>query len=225
MICGVLFDIDGTLIDSVDLHARCWQEAFEHFGYEIPFSAIRSQIGKGGDQLMPMFLPKEDLKDRGKEIEKYRKQLYLRDYLPKVNAFPEVPELFEVIRAHNQKMALASSASDEELERYKQLIPMDDYVQATTTSDDAEKSKPHPDIFEAAIKKLRLSPNQLIAVGDSPFDAIAARRADVETVGVLCGGFPEAVLKEAGCIAIYQDPSDLRKHYEQSPLASFCKSA
>jgi HAD superfamily hydrolase (TIGR01509 family) len=225
VIRGILFDIDGTLIDSVDLHAECWQAAFKHFGYEIPFSAIRSQIGKGGDQLMPVFLPKEDLKSKGEDIQKYRKALYLREYLPKAKPFPEVPQLFKVIRDHGQQMALASSASDEELEMYKRLIPMEDYVRAATTADDADKSKPHPDIFEAAIKKLGLPPNELIVVGDSPYDAIAARKANVETVGVLCGGFPEKVLEEAGCIAIYQDPSDLRKNYEQSPLAGFPKSA
>jgi HAD superfamily hydrolase (TIGR01509 family) len=216
---GVIFDIDGTLVDSVDLHAQCWQAAFEHFGYKIPFDAIRSQIGKGGDQLMPVFLPPEILKTRGKEIENYRKALYLRDYLPKVKAFPGVPELFKVIRERGQKIALASSASDEELERYKRLIPMEDFVHAATTADDAEHSKPHPDIFEAALDKLALPPARAIAVGDSPYDAVAARRAGVNTVGVLCGGFPEKVLRDAGCIAIYRDASHLLRSYDQGPLA------
>lgn len=216
---GVIFDLDGTLVDSVDLHAACWQAAFEHFGYAIPFDAIRSQIGKGGDQLMPVFLPSDILKSRGKEIENYRKALYLRDYLPKVEAFPDVPELFKLIRERGQKIALASSASDEELERYKRLIPIEDFVHASTTADDAEKSKPHPDIFEAALRKLALPPDRAIAIGDSPYDAVGARRAGLKSIGVLCGGFPENVLREAGCIAIYRDPSHLLESYDQSPLA------
>ncbi|HXG65284.1 MAG TPA: HAD hydrolase-like protein, partial [Blastocatellia bacterium] len=99
MVRGVIFDIDGTLVDSVDLHAKAWQEAFRHFGRDIPYEKVRHQIGKGGDQLMPVFFSEDELNDFGEEMEKFRGDLYKRDYLPQVRAFPKVRELFERIQA------------------------------------------------------------------------------------------------------------------------------
>ena len=97
MLRGVIFDIDGTLLDSVDLHARAWQEAFRQFGREVPFEQVRSQIGKGGDQLLPVFFTEQELQQFGKELEEYRGQLFKQKYLPQVRAFPNVRELFERI--------------------------------------------------------------------------------------------------------------------------------
>jgi phosphoglycolate phosphatase-like HAD superfamily hydrolase len=153
MIRAVIFDIDGTLIDSVDLHAEAWRDALRHFGYDLPFDRVRAQIGKGGDQLMAALLP-EEVRRRGEEIERYRLDLFKREYLPRVRAFPSVRELFQRIKADGLRIALASSAKEEELERYKQIAGIDDLLEAETSSDDAEKSKPHPDIFEAALARL-----------------------------------------------------------------------
>src|SRR5579883_2120799 len=121
MIRALIFDIDGTLIDSVDLHAESWQVALRHFGHEIPFERVRAQIGKGGDKLMPALLPSDEVKQRGKEIEQYRLELFRREYLPRVKVFPRVRELFERIRADGKRMALASSAKAQELEQYKRI--------------------------------------------------------------------------------------------------------
>ena len=107
---AVIFDIDGTLVDSVDQHARAWQEAFRHFGREVPFAEVRHQIGKGGDQLLPVFFTKEELAEFGAELEKYRGDLFKREYLPRVRPFPKVRELFERICADGKQIALASSA-------------------------------------------------------------------------------------------------------------------
>src|SRR2546421_9321436 len=107
---AVIFDVDGTLVDSVGLHAEAWHEAFHHFGFEIPTAAIRTQIGKGGDKLMPFLLSKQDLEEKGEQIEKYRSELFMRKYMPKVRSFPRVRELFERIRADRKKIALASSS-------------------------------------------------------------------------------------------------------------------
>src|SRR5215210_7871 len=114
MIKAVIFDIDGTLVDSVDLHAQAWKEAFKHFGRDVPFEQVRHQIGKGGDQLMPVFFSKEELERFGDEMEEYRGEIYKRDYLPRVRAFPEVRELFQRIRQDGKRIALASSAKEEE---------------------------------------------------------------------------------------------------------------
>jgi HAD superfamily hydrolase (TIGR01509 family) len=220
MIKALIFDVDGTLVDTVDLHALAWQEAFQHFGHSIPFERIRSQIGKGGDQLMPVFLSKEEVERRGKEIEQYRNDLFKRKYFPQARAFPMVRELFQHIRACGQKIALASSCKRDELEDYKKLAHIEDLVDAATTSDDADKSKPHPDIFQAVVKRLPgIASSEAIAVGDTPYDAEAAGKIGLRTIGVLCGGFPEEQLRAAGCVAIYRDPADLLAHYDTSPAA------
>lgn len=217
---AVIFDIDGTLLDSVDLHAQAWQEAFRHFGHEIPFAQIRAQIGKGGDQLLPVFLGPEELKERGKALEEFRGALFKEKYLPKVRPFPCVRELFQKLKANDQQIALASSAKPEELQIFKRIAKIEDLVGVETSSGDAEKSKPHPDIFEAALDRMgEIRRDEIVVVGDSPHDAEAAGKAGLPTVGVLCGGFPEAALREAGCIAIYADPADLLRKYEDSLLA------
>src|SRR5579871_3698045 len=220
MIKAVIFDIDGTLVDTVTLHARAWQEAFQHYGHDFPIEQIRPQIGKGGDQLLPVFLSREEIERRGKEIEKYRDDLFKRKYFSQARPFPMVRELFQHIRAGGQKIALASSCKGDELEDYKKLARIDDLVDAATTSDDADKSKPHPDIFEAVMKRLpAISASEAIAVGDTPYDSAAAGKIGLRTIGVLCGGFPEQELRAAGCAGIYRDPADLLHHYESSPAA------
>jgi phosphoglycolate phosphatase-like HAD superfamily hydrolase len=219
MIKAVLFDIDGTLIGSVDLHATSWREALRHFGHDVPFAKVRAQIGKGGDLLMPALLPEEEVRRRGEEIEAYRLDLFKREYLPRVRPFPAVRELFERIEADGKRIALASSAKEEELGRYRQIAGIGDFLEAETSSDDAEKSKPHPDIFEAALARLEgVEAVDAVAVGDTPYDAQAAGKIGLGTIGLLCGGWPERELREAGCIAIYRDPADLLLNYDRSPL-------
>jgi HAD superfamily hydrolase (TIGR01509 family) len=216
---AVVFDMDGTLIDSVDQHAGSWQETFRHFGIDVSFEAVRGQIGKGGDQLMPVFVDRDTLERRGKEIESFRQDLFKRKYLPTVKPFPGVRELFERLKADGVTVALASSAKPDELETYKEIAGIADLLDTETSSGDAEKSKPHPDIFQAALDRLHgIDRNDVVVVGDSPYDAIAAGKIELRTVGVLCGGFPEAELRRAGCIAIYRDPEDLLEHYADSPL-------
>ena len=118
---AIIFDIDGTLVDSVDLHARAWQEAFAHFGHQIEFAAVRSQIGKGGDQLMPVFLSRDEVASRGEEIEIYRAELFKEKYLPKVHSFPAVRDLVQRIKQLGPSIVLASSAKGDELAAYKRI--------------------------------------------------------------------------------------------------------
>ena len=220
MVRVVIFDVDGTLVDTVDLHAQAWRETFAHFGHDIPFADVRGQIGKGGDQLMPVFLSEDEIRRRGEEIEVYRGELYKRDHLPKAQPFPQVCELLERLRASGQRVVLASSGKGEEVEHYQELLGIGGLVDAMTTSDEAESSKPHPDIFEAALAKVApLGAGDAVVVGDTPYDAEAARKAGIRAVGVLCGGFLEEDLRAAGCVAIYRNPADLLRHYERSPLA------
>jgi phosphoglycolate phosphatase-like HAD superfamily hydrolase len=220
MIAAIIFDIDGTLVDSVDVHAKAWQEALQHFGYEFPFEQVRHEIGKGGDQLLPDLLPPQVVDSQGEEIKNYRGDLFKRKYLPEVRAFPNVRELFDRVRADGKKIALASSANGDEIAIYKKIANIEGVVDVESSADDAEKSKPHPDIFDATLEKLGgMNPASVLVVGDTPHDAVAASKARILTVGVLCGGFPEAELLAAGCIAIYRDPTDLLAKYNDSPLA------
>lgn len=219
MVKAVIFDIDGTILDSVDLHAEAWQKTLKHFGFDLPIEDVRRQIGKGGDQLMPSLLPKHVVDAQVEEIEKERADLFKREYLSEVRPFPRVRELFERIRADGKKIALASSAKADELETYTKIAEIQGLTDVETSSDDAERSKPHPDIFEAAAEKLGLPKDALIILGDTPHDAEAATKAGIRIIGVLCGGSPEQELRDAGCIVIYRDPADLLANYVDSPIA------
>jgi HAD superfamily hydrolase (TIGR01509 family) len=216
---AILFDVDGTLIDTVDLHAAAWVEALKHFGAEVPFGDMRLQIGKGGDQLLQGLLPPNMVAEKGEEIQAFRTDLFKRDYIHKAQPFPMVRELFERIRAAGQLAVLASSASAEELDRYKDVAGIADLIDGATSADDAERSKPFPDIFQAALAKLDGVSAEAIVIGDTPYDAEAARAAGLKSVGVLSGGFPADALRSAGCIAVYEGPSDLLRSYDHSPLA------
>ncbi len=217
---AVIFDVDGTLIDSVDLHAQSWQDAFREYGRDVPLDDIRMQIGKDGDELMPVFLSEDDIEAFGEKLEERRGAILKERYLPKVEAFPGVRDLIEHLRAQELRIALASSAKEDELETYKEVADIEDLVDVQTSSDDAENSKPNPDIFLAALEKLgNPDPQNVIVVGDTPYDAEAASQAGLRTIGLLCGGFPEDGLWEAGCIAVYRDPADLLAQHDRSPLS------
>jgi len=220
MLRGVIFDVDGTLVDSVELHARAWADAFREFGRDIGLQAIRKQIGKGGDQLLPVFFDEREIDTFGDALVTRRAQILKESYLPSVKGFPGVRDLFRRLLADNVRIALASSAKQDELQVYKKRAGIEDLISAETSADDAKRTKPHPDIFQAALAKLGgVARQDILVVGDTPYDAEAAAKAGLRTVGVLCGGFTEEELRGAGCIAIYRDPADLLARYDQSPLA------
>ncbi len=219
MLKAVIFDVDGTLVDSVDQHARAWQDAFRDHGQEVAFDRIRSQIGKGGDQLLPMFLSPEDIEANGKALEKHRGDILKQRYLPTIEAFPGVRDLFQRFRDDGVRIVLASSAKLDELAVYKKIADIEDLVDIETSSEDAEKSKPHPDIFHVAMSRLDgVAAADVLVFGDTPYDVEAAGKAGLRTAGMLCGGFPEDGLRAAGCVAIFRDPADLLAQYDRSPL-------
>ncbi|SRR6266511_541352 len=218
-VLAVIFDIDGTIVDSVELHMRAWKRAFEEFGKEVSYEQIRIQIGKGADDMLPTFFSVEDLGRFGQELKKYRSDIFRREYLPKIKAFPWVPELFERIKSENKKIALASTAKGEEINIYKELAGIGGLVDVVVCSDEIEESKPHRDICAVALKKLgHIAPDHVIAIGDTPYDAECARKMRVRAIGLLCGGGKREELQEAGCVAIYENPAQLLEQYEASPL-------
>lgn len=217
---AAIFDIDGTLVNSVDLHARAWQEALEYFGYQVAYEKVRHEIGKGSDKLIPDLIGEAESKSMFDELDEFRGDLWKSKYFGQVRPFPKVRELFQRILRDGKQIVLASSAKGDELKKYKQIAHIDDLVKDETSSDDVNKSKPSPDIVKAAIAKLdHPDPATAIMIGDTPWDIMAAAKAGVRSIGVLCGGFPEAELRAAGASAIYRDPENLLAEYESSPLA------
>ena len=217
---AAIFDVDGTLVDSNEFHVAAWREVFLRYGKDVPQAAIRAQMGKGGDQLMPVFWSQAHLAQFGEEMQAQRVEIFMRQYLPLCRGFPGVRPLFERLRRDDVRIALASSAKEPELRHHLGMLALGDLVDAHTCADDAEHSKPSPDILQAALARLPgIAARDALVVGDSPFDAQAAARAGMRCIGVLTGGFAEAELRQAGAIAVYRDVAELGRRYGDSPFA------
>jgi len=162
---AAIFDLDGTLLDSVDLHALAWHEAMKKFGHDVSFEQARSQIGKRGDKLIPEFLSAEEQKDHGNELEEWRGKRFKTKYLPLVRPFSAVPDLLRRVRDAGLRIAIGSSAKKDELDKYLEIARIADLVDVKTSSEDAEESKPAPDIFEIVLKKLGMEGGDAVAVG------------------------------------------------------------
>ena len=215
---SVLFDIDGTLVDSNEQHVTAWAFAFNVEGQPQELEDIRKQIGKGGDLLVPALLP--DASEKMIERLGKRHGAYFKDmYLDHVRPFPGATELVAKVHASGRTIALASSAKREELEHYVELLGIGDYLTASTSSDDVAASKPEPDIFAAALERLGAEPEDAVVVGDTPYDVIAALRAGIVTIGLTSGPFDRTELKEAGAIAVFADVGELLAQFDRSPLA------
>ena len=220
MVRAVIFDVDGTIVDSNELHVDAWDEIFRRYGKQFSREKLRAHIGEGGDQYVPNFLSEGEMRDFGEKLEKERGELYKEKYMSKVRPFPRVRELFERIKRDEKQIAISSSGKTQEIEHYLSLCEIEDLVDTYTTKDDVAHSKPHADVFMAALRKLgNLSPDDAVVVGDSPYDVIAAKRILLPTIGLLCGGFSEEELRSVGAVAIFRDPADLLESYERSPLA------
>jgi HAD superfamily hydrolase (TIGR01509 family) len=216
---AVLFDIDGTLVDSNDMHIQAWEKAFADEGAKFDWQTIHDQIGKGTDMLVPALLPKADeaLQDRLGEA---HGGMFKAQFLDSVKAFPGARDLLVKVHAAGQKVVLASSASGDELEHYLDLLDARDLVEATTSADDVKSTKPAPDIFAAALKKVApLSSDEVLVVGDTPYDVQAAAKCGIRAVALRSGKFSDDVLEAAGAVAIYDDVAALLADYDRSPLA------
>jgi len=214
---GVIFDIDGTLVDSNEAHARSWVDTLHEAGYDVPFDVIWPMIGMGGDKLLPSATGIESDSRLGKDLSKRRWEIFQRDYLPRLKPMPGARELVARVRQDDLAIMVASSAGGNELGALMEAADVADLMEETTSASDAEDSKPDPDIVQAAVRKSGLEPDELIMLGDTPYDVQAAIGANVKLVGLLCGGW--TMLELSGATAIYDDPADLLRWYDYSPFA------
>ncbi|MFZ0916742.1 MAG: HAD family hydrolase [Candidatus Udaeobacter sp.] len=210
-----IFDIDGTLVDSNELHVDSWDRAFRKFGKHFPREALHAQVGKGSDQYLPEFLSEREIADFGKQLDEYRSELFRKEYLPRVRPFPKVRELFQLIRDDHKRIVLASSGKKSDTEYYIKLLKIGNLIEGYTSAGDADRSKPAPDIFTAALETLDVRPAEAIAVGDTRFDVEAAGKVGLKTIALTCGGTAEQILRHAGVIPVFRDPAHLLAEYDQ----------
>lgn len=217
---AVLFDIDGTLVDSNDMHVTAWQEAFASIGTEFDAETIHSQIGKGTDMLVPSLLPDAD-EALQEKLGQAHADAFKGKFLQQVQPFPGARDLLARTHAAGQTVVLASSASAQELDHYITLLDAKALVSETTSADDVESTKPAPDIFATALKKIApLTPDQVLVVGDTPYDIEAAAKCGIGAIGLRSGKFPDKTLQDAGALALYDDVAALLADYDNSPLGS-----
>ena len=214
MLRGVIFDIDGTLVDSNDAHARSWVDTFSEAGYDVPFEVVRPLIGMGGDKLLPKTIGIRHDSKEGKKLTGRRSQVFRERYLPHLRPLKESRALVERVRGDGLKAIVATSAKDEELEGLLRAAQVAGLMEEKATASDARRSKPDPDIVEAAIEEAGLDASELVMIGDTPYDVEAATRAGVRIIGFRSGGWKDADL--AGAIEIYDGPADLLANYAAS---------
>ncbi len=211
---AVIFDVDGTLVDSNDAHARAWVDAFTEHGIAVPYESVRRAIGMGGDKLMPLVAGLQEESAKGQQIARRRAEIFQQVWLPQLRPFPRIRELVERLKDDGFTLAIASSAIDEELRPLLKVAGVSDLIPTRTSSDDAEKSKPDPDIVKVAVERTGCPPHLAVMIGDTPYDVEAARRAGIRIVAFECGGWGRADLR--GASEVYRDASDLLDNYERS---------
>jgi HAD superfamily hydrolase (TIGR01509 family) len=214
---GVILDVDGTLVESNDAHARAWVEALAEAGITVLFESVRKLIGMGGDKLLPRVSGLREDSPEGQKISKRRQEIF-KGRIPGLRPTRGAKALLTFLHQKGFRLAVASSAKRDELEPLLRVCGAEDLVGPRTSSDDADQSKPDPDIIQAALKRVRLPPQEALMLGDTPYDVEAGRRARVGVIAVRCGGWGNRHL--GGAVAIYDDPADLLAHFPTSPLAS-----
>lgn len=215
----MLLDIDGTLVLSNDAHARAWVEAFAARGLKVRLEDVRPLIGMGADRVVPALAARlTESEGVGKEINEIRQRLFLSRYAPDLQPAPGSRELIERLRSDGKRLAIASSAQEQELEILLKIARIEDLVEVPDSGSEGKESKPSPDIVATALQRVQVRPEDAVMLGDTPFDILAAAKCGVPTVALRCGGWEDARLRDAA--AIYDDPADLLRRYHESPLAS-----
>ncbi|HTK53848.1 MAG TPA: HAD family hydrolase [Gemmatimonadaceae bacterium] len=220
---AVLLDIDGTLLDSNDAHAQAWSDALREANLDIGSETVRPLIGMGSDKLLAKLTGIAADSEEGKRLVERSKAIFAKEYLPLVKPFPQARELLERMRDDGATLVVATSASDDELRGLLSALGAEWLVDETTSSSDANRSKPDPDIVRVAVDKAGVGPAQCVMVGDTPYDVEAATRSRVRIIGVRCGGHGDEELR--GAVEIYDDPAALLSRYDESVIGRGIRSA
>ena len=213
----MILDVDGTLVDSNDAHARSWVQAFAEHGIMVAYEDVRRAIGMGGDKLMPLVSGITDESDDGRRISSRRAEIFAQAWLPGLRPFPCTRELLQRFRDDGFTLAVASSAKKDELTLLLETAGVSDLISQPASSDDAPSSKPDADIVQAAMKRTGCAPGHAVLIGDTPYDIEAARRAGLFVVAFECGGWSRGELGDAD--DVYRDPEDLLGRYDTSVFA------
>jgi HAD superfamily hydrolase (TIGR01509 family) len=214
---GVLFDVDGTLIDTTYLHTVAWWEALRQHDADVPMAEIHRAIGMGSDKLLDHLLGDDRDRSDDDELSTDHDILY-GAWWERLRPLPGAADLLRAVAKRGVAVVLASSAKEAELKRLRQVLDADDTIAAATSSSDAEQSKPAPDILQAALDQSDVDPRRAVFVGDSVWDVQAAGRLDIPCIGLACGGTSAAELSEAGAIATYEDPAALLAALDDSAI-------
>ncbi|MEX0907210.1 MAG: HAD family hydrolase [Gemmatimonadota bacterium] len=213
---AVLLDVDGTLIDSNDAHARAWVDVGYEFGHAIDFGEVRWLIGMGGDKVLPKLTGLQETDERGARMMERRGEIFRDRYLPELKPFDGTYDLLERLRAEGRKLVVATSASAEDLAALLKQTRLEHLIDCATNSDDAAESKPAPDIVDAALKQAAVPADEVVMIGDTPYDVKAAQRAGVRIIGLRCGGWTDKELR--GAAETYGSPAELLARYDESLL-------
>jgi HAD superfamily hydrolase (TIGR01509 family) len=213
---AVILDVDGTLLLSNDAHARAFVDAGKELEIEVDFEKVRRLIGKGGDKLIPEAFGFDKESEQGERLDERKKEIFTERYLPRLEPTPGARQLLHRLRDDGIKLVVATSAAGDEMGGLLEQAGIDDLIQDATSSSDAAESKPEPDIVEAALAKAGFPAEQVVMIGDTPYDVEAATRAGVRIIGVRTGGWDDGDLH--GAIAVYDDPRQLLEQFDDSPL-------
>lgn len=215
---AVLFDMDGTLVNSNELHASAWAEVLERFGHDVTAEKVWPLIGKGGDKLLPELTGIAADSEEGQRISEARTKIFIEHYAPRIKAFPKVRELLQVLEAQGKKIVIATSASQDELQAILRASGLQDCFPERTSADDADHSKPDPDIIHAALKKVESSPDKAVMIGDTPYDIEAAEKAGVLIIAFRSGGWSDEDFE--GASAVCEGAEELLTELTRAPNSS-----
>ena len=214
---GVLFDVDGTLIDSSYIHTMAWWGAFRQYGHDVPMAAIHQLVGMGGARLVDNLLPSDRDRDEDEDIMASHGALYASHW-PALRALEGAKELLGQCHAGGLAVALASSARQRDLQVMRAVLDADAFIDAATSANDAKESKPAPDILEAALESAGVEAAHAVYVGDAVWDMKAAAALGIPAIGVTCGGIQAGQLRDAGAVEVYEGPRDLLKNLGSSAI-------
>jgi HAD superfamily hydrolase (TIGR01509 family) len=212
---AALLDVDGTLIDSNYHHALAWYRAFRQHGIVLPVWRLHRHVGMGGDQFVPALVGEDVDEEKGDDIRAARGEAYAQ-LIGEVEPLEGARDLIVDLKERGFTTLLASSSPQDELDRYLDLLDARELADGWTTDDDVEATKPEPDLVRAALEKA--GADDAVMIGDTPWDVEAARKAGVETVTVITGGFSAQELEEAGAVAVYDSVEELRLHLDRPPF-------